>query len=80
MLATMFYDYTAHPRKTAPHRYDAVKRLQLATRATDPYRLLGRDARVLATKSPRARAMTMRRSTYSVTCQMCSTHGLARIT
>ena len=44
----MFYDYIADPRKTGPHYYEAVKRLEIAARATDPYRRIGRDIHLLA--------------------------------
>src|SRR5438874_734314 len=44
----MFYDYTADPRKGEPAFYDAVKRLEALARATDPYRLIGRDVQVIA--------------------------------
>ena len=47
----MFYDYTADPRKTEPHYYDAVKRLETAARATDPYRQIGRDTQLLARRA-----------------------------
>ena len=44
----MFYDYTADPRKTEPQYYEAVKRLEIAARASDPYRQIGRDTHLLA--------------------------------
>ncbi len=44
----MFYDYTADPRKTEPQYYEAVKRLEIAARAADPYRQIGRDIHLLA--------------------------------
>ncbi len=45
-----FYDYTSDPRKTEPAFRDAVGRLELATRATDPYRLIGRDVQIIAAR------------------------------
>lgn len=44
----MFYDYSNDPRKAEPAFYDAVRRLELAARATDPYRLIGRDLQIVA--------------------------------
>ena len=44
----MFYDYTADPRKTEPQYYETVKRLEVAARARDPYRQIGRDTQLLA--------------------------------
>ena len=44
----MFYDYTADPRKTEPQYYEAVKRLETAARASEPYRQIGRDTHLLA--------------------------------
>ncbi len=42
--------YTSDPRKTEPTFHDAVRRLELATRATDPYRLIGRDVQIIAAR------------------------------
>lgn len=44
----MFYDYASDPRKVEPAYYDAVKRLEAAARATDPYRQIGRDLHLLS--------------------------------
>lgn len=44
----MFYDYSSDPRKAEPAFYDAAWRLELAARAADPYRLIGRDLQVIA--------------------------------
>ena len=44
----MFYDYTTDPRKTEPQYYETVKRLEIAARASDPYRQIGRDTHLLA--------------------------------
>lgn len=50
-----FYDYIHHLRKTQPDFYDAVRRLELATRATDPYRLIARDLHIIAEVSGESR-------------------------
>lgn len=47
----IFYDYTSDPRKTEPGYYAAVKRLEAAARATDPYRLIGRDIQIIAARA-----------------------------